>query len=702
VLLGEGDGTFANATNFSVGGASNPGATSVAVGHFNGDSDPDLAVARGTISGQNGTVQVLLGGDKGTFSAPTEFAVGAYPVSVAVGHFNHDSDPDLAVANNGSGNVSVLLGQQEADGVPVSFGAATNLATGDVPWSVAVGDFDRDSNDDLAVSNNGSWTVSVLRGGGDGDFAAATNFSAGVRPLKVAVGDFNDDSDPDLAVTKGSGGASVLLGQAGGTFGAATDFLTGDGSWGIAASDFDGDSDPDLAVTRPDFGYVSAVLNTTNRRPATADDAYATDEDTPLDVDAPGLLENDSDPDGDTQAASIESGPGHGSLVLSEDGSFEYRPNHNYYGTDSFTYTASDGHRNSAPATVTIEVRAVNDTPRVTSDSYATDEDTALSVGPPGVLGNDSDPDSGVVNARDESSPAHGTLTLDVDGRITYTPEPDFYGTDSFTYTASDGVAESEPATVTIEVRPVNDAGPTASADSYVTDEDTPLNIAAPGILENDTDVDRDAFTATVESGPGHGSLELNADGSLTYTPDPDYNGTDSFTYRASDGELDSEPATVAIAVRAVDDPPAASPASSPSAGTAAPPPGGAATAPAEPAIAQLRLGARCVRPRSGRVRIPITLRMARPAPVQVRIDRRVGTKASRSCASANRTRHFKGRYRKIMTLRRLPTRSAGAGLQKFTLKSRLDPGVYRITVRARLDGHGLSRPLRRYLWVLA
>jgi VCBS repeat-containing protein len=672
----------------------------VAVGDFNGDSDPDLAVARGAMGSTNGTVQVLLGGDGGTFGTRTEFAVDAYPVSVAVGHFNGDSDPDLAVANNGSGNVSVLLGQEEAEGVAVSFGAANNLPTGELPWSVAVSDFDRDSNDDLVVSNNGDWTASVLLGGGDGNFTAATNFPAGMRTGKVAVGDFNADSDPDLAVTSGAGGASVMLGQAGGTFGAATDFLGGDSSWGVAAGDFDGDADPDLAVTRPSFGYISALLNTTNRPPATANDAYATDEDTKLNVGAPGVLENDSDPDGDSQAPSIESGPSHGSLVLNGDGSFEYTPHGNYHGTDSFTYTASDGQRKSAAATVALEVTAVNDAPRATADSYTTDEDTPLSVAAPGVLGNDSDPEGSDLMARDGSGPSHGTLTLEADGGVTYTPEPDFYGTDSFTYTTWDGVAESDPATVTIEVRPVNDAGPTASADSYTTDEDTPLNVGAPGVLENDSDVDRDALIAAPGAGgPEHGTLELNADGSLTYTPERDYNGTDSFTYEASDGDLDSEPATVTIEVRAVEDPPppSATPDVPPSAHGPSPDPG--AAVPAEPALTGLWLDSRCVRrSRSGRVRIPMTLGMTRPGPVQVRVDRAVGTRARRSCPRASR---YSGRFRNVATLRRLATQPAAAGRRRLTLKLRLRPGLYRITVRAHLDGDGLSPPARRYLHVL-
>ena len=93
-----------------------------------------------------------------------------------------------------------------------------------------------------------------------------------------------------------------------------------------------------------------------------------------------------------------------------------------------------------------------------------------------------------------------------------------------------------------------------------------------------------------------------------------------------------------------------------------------------------------------------MTLRMAKPAPVQVRIDRRVGTRALRSCPDASR---FTGRYRKVATLRRLSTRPAAAGLRRLTLRLRLAPGLYRISVRAHLEGNVLSRPLRRYLWVL-
>jgi hypothetical protein len=136
-------------------------------------------------------------------------------------------------------------------------------------------------------------------------------------------------------------------------------------------------------------------------------------------------------------------------------------------------------------------------------------------------------------------------------------------------------------------------------------------------------------------------------------------------------------------------------------------PPGPVAPAPSPPAgpeIAELRLAARCVRPtRSGRVRVRMSLELARPGPVQVRIDRGVGTKARSSCPPPRRGRRFTGRFRTVATLRRVPTQPAAAAAvgRRLTLDLRLTPGLYRITVRAVLDGNRLSRSVRRYLRVL-
>jgi VCBS repeat-containing protein len=173
---------------------------------------------------------------------------------------------------------------------------------------------------------------------------------------------------------------------------------------------------------------------------------------TALTVAAPGVLGNDTDPDGDPLNAVLVSGPSHGTLTLNADGSFGYTPAADFAGTDAFSYRASDGALSSNPATVTLTVAPVNDAPVAAADAYSTVEDTALTVAAPGVLGNDTDPDGDPLTAVLVSGPGHGTLTLNADGSFGYTPAADFAGTDAFSYRASDGALSSNPATVTITV----------------------------------------------------------------------------------------------------------------------------------------------------------------------------------------------------------------------------------------------------------
>jgi len=142
--------------------------------------------------------------------------------------------------------------------------------------------------------------------------------------------------------------------------------------------------------------------------------------------------------------------------------------------------------------------------------------------------------------------PAHGTLTLNPDGSFTYTPAENFCGEDSFTYKAYDGALYSNVATVTIHVTCVNDA-PVAQDDRYTTNEDTPLLVPAPGSSATTTTWTVTRLTAVLVSGPAHGTLTLNPDGSFTYTPAENFCGEDSFTYKAYDGALYSNVATVRI-----------------------------------------------------------------------------------------------------------------------------------------------------------
>ena len=202
---------FSAPTDFPAG----DGPSSVAIGHFNADTDPDLAVSNYV----SGKVSVLLGLAGGDFAFPTSFDAGIEPVSVAVGSLNGDAHPDLAVANFVSGDVSVLLG-----GPGGGFGAPTEYGDLDAPRSVAMGDFDGDTDIDLAVADNGfggfSGSLWVLLGDGAGGFGAGTSFAAGDKPESVAVGDFDGDADLDLVVAnRESDDVSVFLGDGAGSFG---------------------------------------------------------------------------------------------------------------------------------------------------------------------------------------------------------------------------------------------------------------------------------------------------------------------------------------------------------------------------------------------------------------------------------------------------------------------------------------------------
>src|SRR5262249_2400066 len=151
------------------------------------------------------------------------------------------------------------------------------------------------------------------------------------------------------------------------------------------------------------------------------------------------------------------------------------------------------------------------------------------------VLTNDSDVDGDPLNAILVSGPAHGSLALNADGSFTYTPDANYNGADSFSYRANDGSADSNVATHSISQGEVNNPPlpPFPAAASY---DVTPVN---GNVLANDSDVDGDPLNAILVSGPAHGSLALNADGSFTYTPDTNYNGADSFSYKANDGSAD-------------------------------------------------------------------------------------------------------------------------------------------------------------------
>jgi VCBS repeat-containing protein len=282
-----------------------------------------------------------------------------------------------------------------------------------------------------------------------------------------------------------------------------------------------------------------------NNPPVAANDSATTKASTAVTV---NVLNNDTDPDGDALTVSAIGAPAHGS-VSNNGTSITYTPTAGYTGSDTFTYTVGDGKGGTATATVLVTVTAVNGPPAVANDSYTANEDTPLNVPARGVLSNDTDPNGDSLAAIKVSDPSNGTLTLNVDGSFTYTPNANFSGTDTFTYKASDGANSSTTnATVTIVVNPVNDP-PVAGNDSYSVRLCRTLTVASPGVLANDTDIDTVVISAVKVSNPTKGSLTFNGVGSFTYTPTA--TGLDSFTYKANDSQADSNVATVSITVNA-------------------------------------------------------------------------------------------------------------------------------------------------------
>jgi VCBS repeat-containing protein len=311
-------------------------------------------------------------------------------------------------------------------------------------------------------------------------------------------------------------------------------------------------------VARPQFGAcdIGAYENADSLPPFAAGDGYTTTEEVTLSVAAPGVLSNDNDANGDVITPTLQTNPTNGALVFNNDGSFVYTPTLDFAGIDSFTYMLTDGVLTDM-AVVTISVTNVNDAPIALSDTYTATEDMLLTTVAPGVLSNDNDVDGDSLTAVLNTDVTSGTLSLNSDGSFTYTPDSDICGQDSFTYHANDSQADSNTVTVMIDVTCVNDA-PLANDDSYNTTEDTMLNIAASGVLTNDTDVEGDGFTAVLDTSTLSGTLSLNGDGSFDYTPDADFCGTDSFTYHANDGQADSNIATATIGVSCVNDAPVA------------------------------------------------------------------------------------------------------------------------------------------------
>ncbi|MFP2996300.1 Calx-beta domain-containing protein [Spongiivirga sp. MCCC 1A20706] len=318
-------------------------------------------------------------------------------------------------------------------------------------------------------------------------------------------------------------------------------------------SDFNGTDTFDyvVTVTNADFSTTTetaTVTITVNPVADTVDDTATTDEDVPVTID---VLANDTFGSGTNLAVTSTTTPANGTVTINGDNTVTYTPDADFNGTDSFDYevtvTNADATTTTETATVTITVNPVAD---AIDDTATTPEDTAVNID---VLANDTFTSTNIAVTA-TTTPANGTVTINADNTVTYTPNADFNGTDTFDYTVTvtngDGSTSTETATVTVDVTPVDDA----IDDNATTDEDTPVTI---DVLANDTFTNTN-IAVTSTTSPANGTATINPDNTITYTPGPDFSGTDTFTYEVTvtnaDGSQTTETAVVTITVNPIPD----------------------------------------------------------------------------------------------------------------------------------------------------
>lgn len=569
---------------------------------------------------------VLIATDDAGDSATQGFTITVINVNDApvAGAASFTTDEDLALSGNLSGS--------DDDGDSLTFAAATQPAHG----ALAVnpdGSFSYTPVADYHGPDSFTFTVSDAA---KTSMEATINLTVNpINDLPVAtVEPFTVEEDTATPITinasdvDGDTLSSTILAVSGGTL--TGDLLTG---YTFTPDDnFYGPASVEIEISDGNAGVVNLVenftINPVNDAPVADTLSVETDEDAPVAITLTG-----SDIEKDALTYAIVNATANGNLSGSAP-NLTYKPDENFHGDDSFTFTINDGAETSAPATVTITVNPVNDAPAFTSapitvvnedaaysyvvtaedvdegdavtitaqvlptwlsfdgttlsgtptnaevgdhavtltatdligaiatqsfsitvndinnapiaisENLQIDEDTVLEST---LSGSDSDGDSLIFELA--SSPQNGALIVGQDGVFTYTPAPNFNGSDTFDFTVSDGLESSSLATISITVNPINDA-PTALAQAFEVDEDSSIDSS---LVAND--VEGDTLSFSLDTPVSNGTINLSADGSFTYIPDNDFNGTDNFTYTVSDGLLSSSQ-TASLSVNPVNDTP--------------------------------------------------------------------------------------------------------------------------------------------------
>jgi hypothetical protein len=514
--------------------------------------NPDKTVKYTPAANYNGpdsftyTVSDDHGGSATATVTVTVTSVNDAPVAVA---------NSATVAEDGTVDVNVLGNNTDADGDTLTITAVTQGAQG----AVAINP-DKTVKYTPAANYSGpdSFTYTVSDGNGGSATGTVTITVTSVNDAPVAVADsatvleddtininvLGNDSDPDddtLSVT-------TFVPASHGTVGINADKTVKY----TPTPNYNGPDSLSYTVSDGKGGTATATVTITvtsvSDAPIAKPDSATISEDGSINL---NVLFNDIDYDGDTLSVASVTQGAHGTVTILPDKTVKYKPAVNYNGPDSFTYVVSDVTGETATGNVTVTITPSNDPPTVGADSATVAEDGTIDVN---VLGNDSDPDGDTLSVASVTQGAHGTVVINPDKTVKYTPAANYNGPDSFTYIVSDGIGGNAPATVTVTVTPVNDA-PVANPNSATVAEDGVVNVS---VLGNDSDPDGDTLSVASVTQGAHGTVAINPDKTVKYTPAANYNGPDAFTYTISDGNGGTSSAAVSITVTAVNDAPVA------------------------------------------------------------------------------------------------------------------------------------------------
>ena len=420
---------------------------------------------------------------------------------------------ELFYVHDGSETTSDSFAFSVADGV----GGTTS---GSFALTVTPKNDNPSPSNDTATSQAGqAETIAVLDNDGDPENDSLT--VSAVTPSANATASINDDDTISYTANADFIGTDTLT------------YTVSDGNGGSAS------------------GTVTITVNEdVNDAPVANDDSFTLDEDAEsvtLDV-----ASNDTDADGDTLSVSLKSTPSDGS-AKADDSGITYTPDADFNGTDSFTYTVSDGKGGFDSATANIAITAKNDDPVPKDDSFQANSNETTTLD---VLENDIDIDGDALTVTLNETPANGSAQVTANNSIAFQPDSGFTGTTSFKHTVTDTAGAKKTATVEVNVvLDGTNTAPNATDDNFTITEDTKTSL---DVLRNDSDPDGDGLTVTLKTTPQNATATMAEDGTVTLVPDKDFFGRDSFAYTISDPAGATDTATANLAIAAVNDPPTA------------------------------------------------------------------------------------------------------------------------------------------------